>query len=120
MRERLLRFHFLARDELESELFESCLRLRRARLTGDRNACPSARDAEEAYAAGEDEPSACGGSPARRCYMSLGECADLDFPRLLEADERSRALIGTLHDIAFLLRRFADLERGGRGSHVPS
>ena len=99
-----LRYHFLRRDELEDELFALCLRLRRSRPLHELGAPPSAGGGE----AGTD----LGGSGVRRCYVSMRDCADFDFPRLLEADERLRALLGTLHEAASLLRRFAESERG--------
>lgn len=98
-----LRYHFLKRDELVHELFALCLLLRRPRPSSELRARPPAGGAE----AGSDVE----GSAARRCYISKRECADFDFPRVLEADERARALIGTLNEAASLLRRFAQSER---------
>ncbi|HEX6996094.1 MAG TPA: hypothetical protein VF339_18320 [Gammaproteobacteria bacterium] len=105
-----LRYHFLRRDELERELFELCLRLRRSRpgpaaLTGS----GPARNGTHADA---------GRQAIRRCHVTRYDCADLDFPRLLEADAHVSALLRTLHETATLLQRFARAER--RGGCSPS
>lgn len=98
------RYHFLRREELESELFELCLRLRRSRPGGDRPSRSAAALAE-----------------ARRCdirhiairgHIVRNDCADIDF--LPQPDAHVSALLRTLHETAALLRRLAHAERGDR------
>ena len=101
-----LRYHFLQRDELEGELFELCLRLRRSRRESN---CLSA--AGDAVAAGHRLIS--DDRAARRCYLSSRACSDFDFPQLLEADEQIVALLRTLNEAASLLYFFAKSKRNG-------
>jgi hypothetical protein len=107
-----LRYQFLRRRELEAELIALCLRLQVSRPPIEPLAQPAAGGAE---AASDVEASAL-----RRCYISSKGYADLDFPRLLETDERVRALMGTLNEVASLLHRLARSERSGRGRHFRS
>jgi len=90
-----LKYHLSRRDELETELFELCLRLRRPReprwIAVSREAGP-----------GPD----CEDRTVRRCYIAPGYLADFDLPRLLEADEHASALLRALNEAALLLYFF--------------
>jgi len=98
------RYYFLQRDKLESELYELCLRLRRSRQELNRPPGPA-----ELRAGAEDRA-------AQRCYVSPRDCADFDFPRLLEADEEVVALLRTLNEAAALLYYFANSGRSAAHS----
>lgn len=113
MRRWFFRYHVLSRDELESELFERCLR-----LCESRPACPDPR------AGGREPPQQPQASfvDPWRCYIGADHRVDADLPRLLEGEEHARALVRTLTEAAALLYYFA---RSGPGAerderHLPS
>jgi len=112
MRRWSLRYHFLQGHELETELLERCLQLRRSRRKSD---VPSG---SIGGASRDGARPAHGRAPIRLCHITRNDCSDFDFPRLLEADAHVSALLRTLRETATLLRRLARAERGG--GHLPS
>lgn len=101
------RYHFLDKEQLANELFELCLRLRRAQPADDDGSTSRRGRVARLRPGGAD-------STVRRCYIALKHSADFDFPRLLDADDRVRALLGTLNEAASLLNRFTEAERDAK------
>jgi len=97
------RYHFLRREELEAELFNLCLRLRRSRSREKAYASPPGRT---------DAPASHAERIAIPRHVGRNDCADIEYPREPGADAQVSALFHTLHEAAVLLHRLTQAERG--------